>query len=59
MTEEHSSLAVVPSSFLRSRTAADALEELNRYKEIRESILNRGKGQPQDTSEDKPTGGDP
>jgi hypothetical protein len=47
MTEEHgsdgSSSAVIPSSLLRSRTAADALEELNRYKEIRESILNRGK----------------
>ncbi|TVU26764.1 hypothetical protein EJB05_29324 [Eragrostis curvula] len=49
-----SSSAVVPSSLLRSRTAADALEELNKYKEIRESILNRGKGQSRDTSGDKP-----
>ncbi|KAK3119821.1 hypothetical protein QOZ80_9AG0675760 [Eleusine coracana subsp. coracana] len=63
VTEEHCSSAsisaVVPSSLLRSRTAADALEELNRYKEIRESILNRGKGQTQDTSGDKPADGYP
>jgi len=64
MTEEHgrgaSSSAVVPSSLMRSRTAADALEELNRYKEIRELILNRGKGNPCDTKlEEKPADGDP
>ncbi|CAM0149241.1 unnamed protein product [Urochloa decumbens] len=64
VTEEHgssaSSSAVVPSALLRSRTAADALEELNRYKEIRESILNRGKGHPRDTKlEEKPADGDP
>ncbi|CAN6362347.1 unnamed protein product [Urochloa humidicola] len=64
VTEEHGSRApssaVVPSALLRSRTAADALEELNRYKEIRESILNRGKGHPRDTTlEEKPADGDP
>jgi len=64
MTEEHgrgaSSSAVVPSSLMRSRTPADALEELNRYKEIRELILNRGKGNPCDTKlEEKPADGDP
>ncbi|CAN6374201.1 unnamed protein product [Urochloa humidicola] len=64
MTEEHgssaSSSALVPSALLRSRTAADALEELNRYKEIRESILNRSKGYPRDTKlEEKPADGDP
>ncbi|KAF8641929.1 hypothetical protein HU200_067642 [Digitaria exilis] len=64
VTEEHgsgeSSSAMVPSALLRSRTAADALEELNRYKEIRESILNRGKGHPRDTKmEEKPADGDP
>ncbi|KAL6658359.1 hypothetical protein ACP70R_003945 [Stipagrostis hirtigluma subsp. patula] len=64
VTEEHdsgtSSSAVVPSALLRSRTAADALEELKKYKEIRESILNRGKGQPQDsTMKEKPADSDP
>jgi autophagy-related protein 13 len=64
VTEEHcsgvSSSAGVPSALLKSRTAADALEELNRYKEIRESILNRGKRHPRDTKlEEKPADGDP
>lgn len=64
VTEEHgcgtSSSAVVPSSLLRSRTTADALEELNKYKEIRESILNRSKGHPHNTKmEEKPADGDP
>uniref|UniRef100_A0A0A9CL99 Uncharacterized protein n=2 Tax=Arundo donax TaxID=35708 RepID=A0A0A9CL99_ARUDO len=64
MTEEHnssaSSSAVVPSALLMSRTAADALEELNKYKEIKESILNRGKGHPRDTKlEEKPADSDP
>ena len=56
MTEEHGRGA----SSSASRTAADALEELNRYKEIRELILNRGKGNPCYTKlEEKPTDGDP
>ncbi|TKV99415.1 hypothetical protein SEVIR_8G042200v4 [Setaria viridis] len=65
VTEEHcsgaSSSAGMPSTLLKSRTAADALEELNRYKEIRESILNRGKGHPRDDAEleEKPADGDP
>ena len=65
VTEEHgssaSSSAGVPSALLRSRTAADALEELNKYKEIRESILNRSKGHPCSTKllEEKPADGDP
>ncbi|KAL6870920.1 hypothetical protein ACP4OV_014768 [Aristida adscensionis] len=64
VTEEHdssaSSSSVVPSALLRSRTAADALEELKKYKEIRESILNRAKGQPPDAKmEEKSTDGDP
>lgn len=65
VTEEHcsgaSSSAGMPSALLKSRTAADALEELNRYKEIRESILNRGKGHPRDDAklEEKPADGDP
>jgi autophagy-related protein 13 len=64
MTEEHgsgaSSSAGVPSSLLRSRTAADTLEELNKYKEIRESILNRDKGHSCSTKllEEKPADGD-
>ncbi|XP_062197479.1 autophagy-related protein 13b-like isoform X2 [Phragmites australis] len=64
VTEERdsgaSSSAAAHSFMLRSRTAADALEELNRYKEIREMILNRGKGHPCDSKlEEKPTDGDP
>ncbi|CAD6258075.1 unnamed protein product [Miscanthus lutarioriparius] len=65
VTEEHgssaSSSAGVPSALLQSRTAADALEELNKYKEIRESILNRSKGHPCSTKllEEKPVDGDP
>jgi autophagy-related protein 13 len=65
VTEEHgsgaSSSAGVPSTLLRSRTAADALEELNKYKEIRESILNRSKWHPCSTKllEEKPADGDP
>ncbi|WVZ54325.1 hypothetical protein U9M48_005140 [Paspalum notatum var. saurae] len=64
VTEEHgsgsSSSAVVPPDLLRSRTAADALEELKKYKEIRESILSRSKGHPHNTKmEEKPADGDP
>nr|ACF80189.1 unknown [Zea mays] len=64
VTEEHgsgaSSSAVVPSALLRSRTAADALQELNRYKQIRESILSRSRGHPCSTElEENPADGDP
>lgn len=65
VTEEHgrgaSSSAAVPSALMRSRTAADALGELNRYREIRESILNRSKGHPCSTKllEEKPADRDP
>ncbi|KAJ1274435.1 hypothetical protein BS78_05G061500 [Paspalum vaginatum] len=64
VTEEHgsgsSSSAVVPPDLLRSRTAADALEELKKYKEIRESILSRSKGHTHSTKmEEKPADGDP
>jgi len=65
VTEEHgsraSSSAGVPSALLQSKTAADALEELNKYKEIKESILNRSKGHPCSTKllEEKPADGDP
>ena len=59
MTEEHGA-AASSSALLQSKTAADALEELKKYKAIRESILNRTKALPQDPKTgEKPADGDP
>uniref|UniRef100_A0ACD5X4U2 Uncharacterized protein n=1 Tax=Avena sativa TaxID=4498 RepID=A0ACD5X4U2_AVESA len=59
MTEEHGDTAS-SSALLQSKTAADALEELKKYKAIRESILNRMKALPQDAETgEKPVDGDP
>uniref|UniRef100_A0ACD6A1Q8 Uncharacterized protein n=1 Tax=Avena sativa TaxID=4498 RepID=A0ACD6A1Q8_AVESA len=59
MTEEHGGTAS-SSALLQSKTAADALEELKKYKAIRESILNRTKALPQDAETgEKPADGDP
>ncbi|KAG8088957.1 hypothetical protein GUJ93_ZPchr0011g27563 [Zizania palustris] len=53
MAEEHGSITsgstVASSSLSKSRSAADALEELKKYKEVKESILARSKTQPADT----------
>ncbi|XP_006662758.1 autophagy-related protein 13b-like [Oryza brachyantha] len=46
VTEEHGNTT---SSSAKARTAADALEELKKYREIKESLLNRGKSQLGDT----------
>lgn len=60
MTEEHSD-AASSSALLQSKTAADALEELKKYKAIRESILDRTKALPRDDAKmgEKPADGDP
>ncbi|KAM0904887.1 hypothetical protein ACQ4PT_017746 [Festuca glaucescens] len=47
MTGEHGHVALSPA-LIQSKTAADTLEELKKYKAIRESILNRTKAPPQD-----------
>lgn len=60
MTEEHSD-AASSSALLQSKTAAYALEELKKYKAIRESILDRTKALPRDDAKmgEKPADGDP
>jgi autophagy-related protein 13 len=59
MTGEHGDVASSPA-LIQSKTAADALEELKKYKAIRESILNRMKVLPQDPETgEKPVNGDP
>lgn len=59
MTEEHGD-AASSSALLQSKTAADALEELKKYKAIRESILDRAKALPRDDGKmgEKPADGD-
>uniref|UniRef100_A0A0D9XPD8 Autophagy-related protein 13 N-terminal domain-containing protein n=1 Tax=Leersia perrieri TaxID=77586 RepID=A0A0D9XPD8_9ORYZ len=64
VNEEHGSIAssstVASSSLLKSRTATDALEELKKYREIKESIQNRRKTQSRDTKlGEKQTDGEP
>lgn len=52
MTEERDDTTAAPNSaLLRARTAADALEELKKFKEIKESILGRAKASPRDAME--------
>lgn len=59
MTEEHGDAASGPA-LLQSKTAADALEELKKYKAMRESIVSRTKTQPQDAETvEKPVDGEP
>ncbi|CAM0874588.1 unnamed protein product [Alopecurus aequalis] len=59
MTEEHGD-AASRSALLQSKTAADALEELKKYKAIRESILNRTKELAEDPrTGEEPADGDP
>ncbi|EEC67732.1 hypothetical protein OsI_35235 [Oryza sativa Indica Group] len=56
VTEEHGSIA----SSSTPVTATDALEELKKYREVKESILNRGKTQVSDTNlGEKLTDGEP
>jgi autophagy-related protein 13 len=56
VTEEHGSIA----SSSTPVTATDALEELKKYREVKESILNRGKTQVSGTNlGEKLTDGEP